>query len=177
MPGPESGWMDGNTTTKKQTIFRITPVLSRRMNICEKFLPAFATITSCPPFAHKKIGFRPGSPNLSLYSSKTKDRANMKSYHILVLLLSLFVLDADASPGTQEGGVCMVDGAFNVSCLATTKKGGMLADNAKQEEHQHARPRKFAQSPRVYKSAKEFGEEAVVSSSSWHRDSLKACFI
>jgi hypothetical protein len=100
----------------------------------------------------------------------------MKSYHILVLLLSLFVLDADASPGAQEGGVCVVDhGAFNASCLATTKKG--MADNAKQEEHQHARPRKFAQSPRVYKSAKEFGEEAVVSSPSWHRDSLKACFI
>jgi hypothetical protein len=79
-----------------------------------------------------------------LHSSKQKDRANMKAYPILLLLLlSLFVDDALAA----KKGVLFVDDA-----LLATKKG-----NADHHANKST-PVNFStqQSPRVYKSAQQF---------------------
>ena len=85
----------------------------------------------------------------------------MKSSTILVLLLSFLVHDAlAAATGEQHKMGLFVDDA-----LAATKTGGKVDNN-----------RFSLQSPRVYKSGKQFGDE-VADADSWHVDSLKACFV
>jgi hypothetical protein len=72
----------------------------------------------------------------------------MKSYPILVLLFSLFVNDAMAATRGEQNGVFVLDAS-----LATNKNASI----SEQEELQ-ARPQIFAQTPRVYHSAKQFRE-------------------
>ena len=91
----------------------------------------------------------------------------MKSYTILVLLLSLFVHDALAAATDQQ----QKKGLFVDDALAT-KTGG----KANKTDENNAPVNLSLQSPRVYKSGKQFGDE-IGDVDSWHVDSMKACFV
>ncbi len=90
----------------------------------------------------------------------------MKSFPVLfVLLLSMFVDDALAA---KNGRLSFVD--EDVLLLATKNNNKGKADHGSKSTHVNF---SSPQSPRVYKSAKQFQELIL---SSWHADSLKACY-